>query len=1479
MTGHSALTGYRNRHAGATVIVCGCGRSVNELPDPAALLTIGVNDIGRLFDPTYLVVVNPRNQFTADRFRHVSESRAQALFTQLDARQLGVDHPQQVRFRLGRRGGTEFDAPDALPYTRNSPYVAVCLAAFMGAGRIGLIGVDFTDHHFFGATGRHALTRELASIDREYGALAAALRRRGVELVNLSRDSRLTSLPKSSPAAFLGHGATVPNSAAAVEVSPLSIVSYATTPVAGVPPILSRCISARTTHRARCVWADRTYGNGVTFDGDVEWKRQPAEAVRLLEEADAVIVHNGKVAPQHRVLLASKPVVTMAHNYLWNVDPQFVSKGFPGLVVGQYQATLAEFAGWTAVPNPVPFWEAEFQPAPKPGVITICYTPSGKHERYPAGHRLYWHGKGYDTTMRVLERLAASHGIALEVVRRSQISHAESLAMKRRAHIVIDECVTGSYHRNSLEGLAAGCVVINGVGLLPAVEQVFRECAGGAAQLPCTFSTLADLEQTLAGLIAQGGPALEALGRASREWIERQWEFGAQWDRTWRPAIEAAMNRLPTRRPQRPLAIAPPARASAVLQSSPTLPARAPSSALVSVVVPHGGEDRLPHLAATLAQLREHRTLGEIIVAEVGARPAARDVAGQWADKYVFSKSDDAFERGRALNVGSAVADFPYVVWLDNDLLAGAAFFDRAIAELCDRRLDYLVPYTSIHYLSERDSARVIAGDVRASDCRPVRVLYSGRRAPSCSGGAGLITRDFLLRHGGLLEGFRGWGGEDNAWNVKVRLLGRAAPTRRSDQQLHHLFHPSSAGYPGESPGTRNPHYQDNVALLLRVQGLRNARQFVEAFPPEPHRRCAWDPGRRIVVVHAGGDDCTPANTLARSLQDTYGANVELQALDSEVDCSSLARAADALLIVGDAAGERIADAAADDIDPKCVFVTAGTAATAAAGPLSLVLANADTSREISVVTALPAPAASAFENRSDRMTQWRNVFACLVHDNVECVIDLVRNLRYMDPASTVLLYNGGRDPSLLSGRFPFSEYGAIVHPNPQPMAWGRLHDYALDCMRFALDELPFDSLTIVDSDQLAARIGYSSFIGEFFRAHPRVGLAGNSAAVYPRNTRVGPLVAAYKERELWRPFLNRFSNGQDAFGRWTFWPSTVFSAAAARDLTTLFATDGQLQSLVQRTQIWASEEVLFPMLTAVLGHEVAQSPCSYEYVKHRVAYSTRDLDRALTRPGVFWIHPINRTWQDPLRAHVRARFNHYERAFRPGGDMVTASSASTPDRPLFLTTQVLARMRAIEGWLEDDEADVLIAAASRALEELPTPHKIVEVGSYCGRSTTVLGAVAQAQGDGARVYAIDPHDGVVGALDQGLKSGAPTLARFQKNIADAGLSDVVVTLQQRSFDVAWNEPISLLFIDGLHDYANVARDFLHFERHVAPGGYIAFHDYADYYPGVKAFVNELLASPGYERVVHVRSMMLVRKSRLAEVRAVPAPAQDAPAA
>jgi hypothetical protein len=914
------IADFRSLHAGESIIVCGCGASINDLARPERFITIGVNDIGRRFHPDYLVVVNPREQFTGDRFRYVETSQAKYIFTQLD---LGIAHPNIVKFRLGAYGGTDLSDIETLPYTQNSPYIALCLAARMGASRIGLIGVDFTDHHFFAPTGTHQLTPQLATIDEQYRKLGEALRAKGVEVYNLSRQSRLTAFPKMPVEEFaecgIGKSASSFNPQSAIRDPQLKIVSYATTPVAGVPAILARCFTARTPHRARCVWAHNDYGNGVVFDGDIQWNESPAAAEAALAEANVVIVHNGKVAPRHERLLAGKAVVTMAHNYAWNVDLRFVSQGWPGVVIGQYQATLPEFEGWAVAPNPAPLWEAAYQPEAKPETVTIAFTPSGKHERFPRDHQLYWHGKGYDTTMRALERLAARFPLRLEVIRDRQVSHAEALAMKRRAHIVIDECVTGSYHRNSLEGLATGCVVVNGLGLLPGVTEVFRQCAGGAAEIPFVGVGLDELERALTGLVERGAASLAAEGSRNRQWMEKHWDFARQWEQFWTPVIIQAMRQAGREPPlARAASHALPSHSQLSLDQSQPAQPDFDKTAMnrideinnlmdgVSVVIPHGGEARLPLLTATLTNLRQCRGVNEVIVVEMGESTYARETARRLADKYIFTRHEGQFERARALNLGTPLARSKLLLWLDNDIIAPPHFVERAAAELQARQLDSLTPYTSVAYLAPQDSEAVRGGARNPSDCAAANVYYSHR---GMSGVATLVRQSFVRKYGGVCEEFRGWGGEDDAWAWKARLLGQAAPTQSGDQCLYHLFHPLSGGYGGQAHIANNPHYQRNLALLHEIRVINQRELFLRRFPPASTFSCPWRSDQRIVFLYEEDSISLSqlAEAMAQTLLDWYGCRVEsVSAREAEArsDRSWLTQS-DAAVIFGAAAARR----------------------------------------------------------------------------------------------------------------------------------------------------------------------------------------------------------------------------------------------------------------------------------------------------------------------------------------------------------------------------------------------------------------------------------------------------------------------------------------------------------------------------------------------------------------------------------------------
>jgi hypothetical protein len=561
----------------------------------------------------------------------------------------------------------------------------------------------------------------------------------------------------------------------------------------------------------------------------------------------------------------------MAHNYMWNVDQTFVAQGFPGVVVGQYQATLPEFHNWSAVPSPVPLWEEVFQPGQKGQVVTVCYTPSGQHERYPPDHRLYWHSKGYNTTMRILDRLAARFSLQLEVIRNGQVAHAQALAMKRRAHIVIDECVTGSYHRSSLEGLATGCVVVNAVGSLPAVVEMLRYCSGGTPTLPFVRAGLDELESVLTPIIQRHVAALTADGKSNRRWMEQHWDFVRQWQQFWMPVVAQALRHAG--RQSQPNGLAP--RHPAAGGTAPVAVVGRERAAvdLVSIIIPHGKRERLRNLAASLANLRQCRGVGDIIVVEMDQAPSAQDLAHQWADTYVFIQNDGLFNRARALNVGIPFTKHDVVLWLDNDLVIPPEFLVNAVQELRSRQLDCLVPWTSIRYLSEGDSDKVIAGSRRALECSPVHT-YTSRQA---CGAAVLIQKAFIVQYGGMCEEFRGWGGEDAAWFHKARLLGHIAVTERQDQHLCHLFHEQSGGYDSRNHTTKNPHYHNNVALLKTICSITRAEKFLQRFPPPPHFSCPWELEKRIIFVGeasgAGIDRMT--EPIAEALASLYGIAVE----------------------------------------------------------------------------------------------------------------------------------------------------------------------------------------------------------------------------------------------------------------------------------------------------------------------------------------------------------------------------------------------------------------------------------------------------------------------------------------------------------------------------------------------------------------------------------------------------------------------------
>jgi tetratricopeptide (TPR) repeat protein len=175
-----------------------------------------------------------------------------------------------------------------------------------------------------------------------------------------------------------------------------------------------------------------------------------------------------------------------------------------------------------------------------------------------------------------------------------------------------------------------------------------------------------------------------------------------------------------------------------------------------------------------------------------------------------------------------------------------------------------------------------------------------------------------------------------------------------------------------------------------------------------------------------------------------------------------------------------------------------------------------------------------------------------------------------------------------------------------------------------------------------------------------------------------------------------------------------------------------------------------------------------------------------------------------------------------------------------------------IEGWLAPEEQKLLaqLAAAASALGP-----DFLEVGSYCGKSTVVIASVLRAVGARRLLYAVDPHQDFPEGRHE------TSLPILEANLRTRGLAPWVRIIQARSTDIEVPAPLAFIFIDGDHSFESVAADYRHFRDAVAPGGFLAFHDYSRHWPGVRTVVQGALEDSAFEFVSQRGGLIALRKS------------------
>ncbi|RSS80514.1 class I SAM-dependent methyltransferase [Streptomyces sp. WAC06614] len=203
---------------------------------------------------------------------------------------------------------------------------------------------------------------------------------------------------------------------------------------------------------------------------------------------------------------------------------------------------------------------------------------------------------------------------------------------------------------------------------------------------------------------------------------------------------------------------------------------------------------------------------------------------------------------------------------------------------------------------------------------------------------------------------------------------------------------------------------------------------------------------------------------------------------------------------------------------------------------------------------------------------------------------------------------------------------------------------------------------------------------------------------------------------------------------------------------------------------------------------------------------------------------------------------------------------------------ETLAAFEAAKGFMPVREGLALYEAAAAA-GSLGLP--LLEVGTYCGRSTLLLADAAREAGVPALTVdhhrgseeqqpGWEYHDPSVVDPEVGLMDTLPT---FRRTLHKAGLEEHVIAVVGRSPQVAaaWGGPLGFVFIDGGHTDEHATGDYEGWVPHLAEGGTLVIHDvFPDPADGGQApyrIYLRALASGAFEEVSVTDSLRVLRRT------------------
>jgi len=270
--------------------------------------------------------------------------------------------------------------------------------------------------------------------------------------------------------------------------------------------VCNRFLSKEGGWARSVVYQPKAYGCRV-YPQDAQANDREAET--LWEEADVIIL-TSYMGPEHA---RGKP-----YSRHYSTEPfrwhESVPDPLRSHVVAQYQARFAPKLD--VLPNVIPIDDAMFMPGEKDDdLINIVYTPTSRTLNG-------WSRKSYPDVMFAFRRLLNDIELRskIRIYLLEDTPFEQVMIARQRAHIVIDEVSTGSYHSTTLEGLSCGAAVIGRIDneTQLALNRLFNE----EMSLPVFQSGEKSLYNTLR-LLVDNRMLLRSTMKENRKWMQKNY--------------------------------------------------------------------------------------------------------------------------------------------------------------------------------------------------------------------------------------------------------------------------------------------------------------------------------------------------------------------------------------------------------------------------------------------------------------------------------------------------------------------------------------------------------------------------------------------------------------------------------------------------------------------------------------------------------------------------------------------------------------------------------------------------------------------------------------------------------------------------------------------------------------------------------------------------------------------------------------------